>query len=67
MAVSVHFEESVRACLFDANFVLDYAKPIHKTIGFVFKQLHFPLKCFKNDSIHEKNSHITMLLPPPPF
>ena len=52
MHMGNHFEENVRACLFDANFVEDDAKPIHKTYRFFFLQFYFPLKCFNNDSKH---------------
>ena len=31
-----------------------------------FKQYHFPLKCFKNYSIHENNSYYTMPFTSPP-
>ena len=31
-----------------------------------FKQCHFPLKCFKNYSIHENNSYYTMPFTSPP-
>ena len=63
MAVSVHkanyFKESKWACLFGASFVKDDTKTIHKTNLF-YKQLHFPLKCFKNYSIDE-NIYIYIL------
>ena len=63
MKVSVHsgndFEESMRACLFGRDFVFkDDINPITKTNRFVFKQIYFPLKCFKNDNI-DKNNCIT--------
>ena len=69
MAVSVHignyFEESVRACLFDANFVSDDAKPIHKTYRFVFYNFIL-LKNALKMTVNTKIIHLLLWPYPPP-
>ena len=49
-----YFEEIVRACLFGTKFVKELIQILY-TKWFAIKQLHFPLICFKNDSIDDKN------------